>query len=73
MDVLSIREHSLDRNKNNSSSGRSKSRGRSKSPRKSLRKCWKCGKTKHYKKDCRYKGIGRRRYMMMFLPQKGRL
>jgi hypothetical protein len=32
MDSLSVRGHTLDRNKNKSSSGRSKSRGRSKSP-----------------------------------------
>jgi len=52
-DALSIRGHTLDRNKNKSSSGRSKSRGRSKSLGKSLKKLWKCGKAGNFKKDCR--------------------
>jgi hypothetical protein len=37
--------------------GRPKSTGRSKSPGKYLRKCWKCGKTEHYKKDCKSKKV----------------
>jgi hypothetical protein len=36
---------------------RSESIGRSKSPGKSLRKCWKCGKTGHYKKYCKSKKV----------------
>jgi hypothetical protein len=45
--ALSVRGHSLDINKIKSLSGRSNSRGRYKSLGKSLRKCWKCGKTGH--------------------------
>jgi hypothetical protein len=37
--------------------GRYKSTGRSKSPRKYLRKCWKCGKTGHYKKYFKSKKV----------------
>jgi hypothetical protein len=36
---------------------RSKYTSRSKSPRKYLRKCWKCGKTGHHKKDCKSKKV----------------
>jgi hypothetical protein len=50
-DALFIRGHTQDMNPSKSSGWRSKSTSRSKSPRKSLRKCWKCGKTRHYKKD----------------------
>jgi hypothetical protein len=48
--ALFVRGHTQDRNP-------SKSTGRSKSLRKSLRKCWKCGKTWHYKKDCKSKKV----------------
>jgi hypothetical protein len=41
--------------------GRSKSTGTSKSPRKSLRKCWKCGKTGHYKKYCKSKKVDKQK------------
>jgi hypothetical protein len=51
--ALSIRGCILDRNKNKSLNGRSKSRGRSKYLGKSLKKCWKCSKVGHFKKDCR--------------------
>ena len=37
--------------------GRSKSKGRSKSPGKGIRKCWKCSKVVHYKKDYRSKNV----------------
>jgi hypothetical protein len=56
---LSIRGHSLNRNKNKSLSGRSKSRVIFKSLGKSLNKLWKCGKVGHYKKDCISKSIER--------------
>jgi hypothetical protein len=50
-DALSVRGHTQDRKPGKSSGGRPKSTSRSNYPRKSLRKCWKCGKTGHYKKD----------------------
>jgi hypothetical protein len=46
MDALFVRGHPQGINKNKSSGG-----GRSKSLGKYLRKCWKCGKASHYKKD----------------------
>ena len=48
MDALSVRGLPQERNKNKGSGGRSKFKGRSKSPRKGIRKCWKCGKAGHY-------------------------
>jgi hypothetical protein len=50
-DSLFVRGRTQDMNPGKPSGGRSKSIGRSKSPGKYLRKCWKCGKTGHYKKD----------------------
>jgi hypothetical protein len=56
-DALFVRGRTQDRNPGKSSGGRSKSTGRSKSLGKYLRKCWKCGKTWHYKKDCKSKKV----------------
>jgi hypothetical protein len=57
IDDLFVRGRTQDMNPYNPSRWRSKSTGRSKSPRKSLRKCWKCGKTWHYKKECNSKKV----------------
>jgi hypothetical protein len=57
IDALFVRGCTQDGNPSKYSGGRPKSTGRSKSLEKSLRKCWKCGKTRHYKKDCKYKKV----------------
>jgi hypothetical protein len=46
-DALFVRGCTQDRNLGKPLGWRSKSTGKSKSPGKSLRKCWKCGKTEH--------------------------
>jgi hypothetical protein len=56
-DALFVGGCTQDKNPGKPSGWRSKSTGISKSPRKSLRKCWKCGKTWHYKKDCKSKKV----------------
>ena len=56
-DALFVRGRTQDRNPSKPSGWRSKSTGRSKSPGKSLRKYWKCGKIGHYKKDCKSKKV----------------
>jgi hypothetical protein len=56
-DALFVRGNTQERNPGNPSGWRSKSTGRSKSPGKSLRKCWKCDKRGHYKKDCKSKKV----------------
>ena len=56
-DALFVRGRPQERNPGKPSGWRSKSTGRSNSPGKSLRKCWKCGKTGHYKKYCKSKKV----------------
>ena len=56
-DALFVRGRSQDKNPGKPSGWRSKSTGRSKSPGKSLRKSWKCGKKGHYKKYWKSKKV----------------
>jgi hypothetical protein len=57
--ALFVRGHTQDRNPSKPSRGRPKSTGRHKSPGISFRKCWKCGKTEHYKKYCKSKKVAK--------------
>jgi hypothetical protein len=54
-DALVVRGRPLDRDKDKLSCRNSKSKGRSKSPTQSTRRCRKCGKVGHYKRDCKSK------------------
>jgi hypothetical protein len=52
-DALMVRGRLIDRDKGKFSGRKSKLKGRSKSPVQSMRRCWKCGKVGHYKRDCK--------------------
>ena len=70
MDALSMRGFPHERNKNKGSGGRYKSKGRSKSLKKGIRKCWKCSKDGHYKKDCKSKNFEKAKDMRIPLTQR---
>jgi hypothetical protein len=55
IDAIFARRHSQERNRSKFSSGRFKSKGRSKFPKIFVKVCWRCGKERHYKKQCRSK------------------
>jgi hypothetical protein len=56
-DALVVRGRPVDRDKGKLSNRNSKSKGRSKSHVQSTRRCWKCGKFGHYKRDCKLKAM----------------
>jgi hypothetical protein len=56
-DALVVRGRPVDRDKGKFSDRKSKSKGRSKSHVQSTRRCWKCSKARHYKRDCKSKAI----------------
>ena len=56
-DALVVRGRPVDGDKGKFSGRKSKSKGISKSPVHSTRRCWKCGKVDHYKKDCKSRAM----------------
>jgi hypothetical protein len=58
-DALFARGHSQERNRSKSSSGISKSKGIYKSLGKFVKVCWRCGKQRNCKKQCRSKSVER--------------
>jgi hypothetical protein len=54
-DSLVVRCRPIDRDKGKFSCRKSKSNDRSKSLVQSMRRCWKCGKSRHYKRDFKSK------------------
>lgn len=60
-EALKVRGQSINRRKGKYSSGRSISRGnskaRSRSPVQLMSICYKCGKPRYYRRDCKSKGI----------------
>jgi hypothetical protein len=69
-DALFVRGHTQDRNPCKPSGWRSKSTGRSKSPGKSLRKCWKCGKRGIIRKIASIRRLKNQRDLIIPLPQR---
>ena len=66
MDSLSMRGRPQERNKNKGSGGRSKS------PRKGIRKCWKCGKDGNLNLRVDLRMLRKQKDMRIPLPKKRR-
>jgi hypothetical protein len=56
-DDLVVRVQSVERDKGKFSDINSKSKGRLKSLVRSTRRCWKCGKSGNYKKECKLRAM----------------
>ena len=72
LEALLVRGLSVSRKKGKPSSGRSKSRSRLTSLGQSMRRC-SCRKPRHYKKECKLKGVGTSKDSKMAQSIEGKL